>query len=266
MKNVSYLLLGMILFTSCVAKKKLVDSEMALRYARNDSALLAAKVADQKNTINLLQRQVTTLNDQNNKLLADASNVQSQLKDQLNTTNTALQQQQKKANELQALLDQQKKVAQELKKKMTDALTGFTANDLTITQKNGKVYVSLSENLLFASGSAVVNDQGKSALSKLSEVLNANTDISVTIEGHTDSIPIRKSYEDNWALSTARATSIVRILVNDYKVSPVRVIASGHSEYDPVDTNSTPEGRARNRRTEIILSPKLDALYKLIEE
>ena len=149
---------------------------------------------------------------------------------------------------------------------MTDALVGFSANDLTVTQKNGKVYVSLSENLLFPSGSAVVNPQGKEALSKLADVLNVNPDISVDIEGHTDSIPIRKKYEDNWALSTARAISIVRILVNDYKVDPVRVIASGHSQYDPVDTNSTEEGRARNRRTEIILSPKLDELYKLLEQ
>jgi len=149
---------------------------------------------------------------------------------------------------------------------MTDALVGFNASDLSISQKNGKVYVSLSENLLFPSGSAVVNPQGKEALSRLADVLNVNPDISVDIEGHTDSIPIRKKYEDNWALSTARATSIVRILVNDYKVDPVRVIASGHSLYDPVDSNSTEEGRARNRRTEIILSPKLDELYKLLEQ
>lgn len=266
MKIVTFVLLTAIFLTGCVSKKKLIDSEIALRFARNDSAQLAARIADQKNSIAVLQKQVSSLNDQNNKLLADAANIQAQLKNQLSTTSIALQQQQKKANDLQALLDQQKQAAQELKKKMADALTGFTANDLTITQKNGKVYVSLSENLLFPSGSAAVNDQGKAALLKLSEVLNLNPDIAVTIEGHTDSIPIRKSYEDNWALSTARAASIVRILVNDYKVSPVRVIASGHSEYDPIDTNSTPEGRARNRRTEIILTPNLDALYKLIEQ
>jgi chemotaxis protein MotB len=145
-------------------------------------------------------------------------------------------------------------------------LVGFNASDLSITQKNGKVYVSLSENLLFPSGSAVVNLKGKEALGKLAEVLNSNPDISVNIEGHTDSIPIRVKYQDNWALSTARSTAIVRILVSDYKVDPVRVIASAHSLYDPVDTNSTPEGRARNRRTEIILSPKLDELYKLLEQ
>jgi chemotaxis protein MotB len=126
--------------------------------------------------------------------------------------------------------------------------------------------VSLQESLLFPSGSAVVNTKGKDALSKLADVLNANPDISVNIEGHTDSIPITKSFPDNWALSVARAVSIVRILTNDYHVDPTRVIASGHSQYDPVDTKSTPEGRAKNRRTEIILSPKLDELYKLLEQ
>ena len=132
-------------------------------------------------------------------------------------------------------------------------------------RKNGKVYVSLSENLLFPSGSAVVNPKGKEALSKLADVLNLNTDISVDIEGHTDSIPISGSYKDNWDLSTARANSIVRILVNNYKVDPVNVIASGHSYFDPVETNSTSEGRSKNRRTEIILSPKLEEMYKLVE-
>jgi chemotaxis protein MotB len=117
---------------------------------------------------------------------------------------------------------------------------------------------------LFPSGSAVVNPRGVDALAKLAVVLNSNPDISVNIEGHTDSIPIRGKYKDNWDLSTARATSIVRILTDDYMVDPVRVEASGHSKFDPVDVNSTPEGRARNRRTEIILSPKLDEMYKLL--
>jgi chemotaxis protein MotB len=118
---------------------------------------------------------------------------------------------------------------------------------------------------LFPSGSAVVNPKGKEALGKLAGVLNNNPEITVNIEGHTDSIPIRTRFKDNWDLSTARATAIVRILTIDYKVDPVRVEASGHSQYDPVQTNSTSEGRALNRRTEIILSPKLDELFKLLE-
>ena len=148
---------------------------------------------------------------------------------------------------------------------MTEALKGFNSNDLSVYQKNGKVYVRLSENLLFPSGSAVVNPKGVDALSKLAAVLNLNTDVSVNIEGHTDSIPIRGRFKDNWDLSTARANAIVRVLVDNYKVDPVRVIASGHSYYDPIESNATPDGRALNRRTEIILSPKLDEMYKLLE-
>ena len=108
--------------------------------------------------------------------------------------------------------------------------------------------------------------KGKQALGTLAQVLNANPDINVVVEGHTDSIPIRKTYEDNWALSVARATSIVRIITDTYNVDPTRVTASGRAYFDPVDTNSTPEGRQRNRRTEIILAPKLDQLMQLLQQ
>jgi len=256
------LAIGIIFLSSCVAKRKYLESQIQLRYLKNDSAQLAYKVSTLNDSIAGLQQQINELNGNYAQLTSSAKATQSQLSE----SRRSFQEQQQKLQQLQNLLDQQKQKAEELKKKMTDALVGFKASDLSVTQKNGKVYVSLSENLLFPSGSAVVNPQGKEALSKLADVLNVNPDISVDIEGHTDSVPIRKRYEDNWDLSTARATSIVRILVNDYKVDPVRVIASGHSEYDPLDSNSTEEGRARNRRTEIILSPKLDELYKLLEQ
>ncbi|MEX6687102.1 flagellar motor protein MotB [Danxiaibacter flavus] len=256
---------GIMLTASCVSKKKYLDSQIALRYSKTDSAMLASKVNSLENKIAELNKQLSDLTDQNNTLSADAAATKSKLTNQLNSSQQAFQDQQKKLQQLQALLDQQKQKAAQLKKKMSDALGGFSSNELTVTQKNGKVYVSLSENLLFPSGSAVVNAQGKDALGKLAEVLNLNPDISVNIEGHTDSIPIRGRYEDNWALSVARSTSIVRILVNTYLVEPARVIASGHSQYDPVESNATPEGRAKNRRTEIILTPKLDELYKLLE-
>ena len=163
-------------------------------------------------------------------------------------------------------MDRQKRAIAEIKKKMTDALEGFKSSELSVSVKNGKVYVSLQENLLFPSGSAVVNPKGKEALGKLATVLNQNPDITVDIEGHTDSIPIHGKYQDNWDLGLARSASIVRILTSDYKVDPMRVIASGHSQYDPVQTNSTPEGRQLNRRTDIILSPKLDQLYQALPD
>ncbi len=217
--------------------------------------------------ITSLQSNITDLNAK----IASLTNQISQLgkqtteqQSQLSQSKETLQQQQERLQHLQALLAQQKAQSDELKNKMTEALKGFNSNDLSVYQKNGKVYVRLSENLLFPSGSAVVNPNGIDALSKLAAVLNLNADVAVDIEGHTDSIPIRGRFKDNWDLSTARANAIVRVLVDNYKVDPVRVIASGHSYYDPIESNSTPDGRSKNRRTEIILSPKLDEMYKLL--
>lgn len=278
-----------LFFTSCVPTKKFNASQAALQSARNDSALLAAKVKDLQNSlaqanqlaadrkqhidsldnvitqqqqqIAQLNQQITELKNKISQLQADAASKQSLL----SKSKQEYLAQQKKLEQLQALMDKQKKAIEEIRKKMTDALVGFKSNELSVAIKNGKVYVSLQENLLFPSGSAVVNPKGKIALGKLAEVLNLNPDITVNIEGHTDSIPIRGKYQDNWDLSLARSASIVRILTGDYKVDPIRVVASGHSQYDPVQTNSTPEGRALNRRTDIILSPRLDELYKLLQ-
>lgn len=260
--------LAMVLLSSCVAKKKFLDSQLALQYSKSDSARLAGKVNDMQGNINQLQAQIATLEGTSKDLqnqLSLASNDANNKKNQLQQSQTQLADQQQKLLQLQTLIDQQKAKSEELRKRMADALQGFNSSELTVSQKNGKVYVSLQEGLLFPSGSAVVNPKGKQALARLAQVLNVNPDISVMIEGHTDSIPIRGGkFEDNWALSVGRATSIVRVLVNDYQVDPLRVEAAGHSQYDPVDTNTSPEGRGKNRRTEIILSPKLDELYKLL--
>ncbi|WP_431217042.1 OmpA family protein [Puia sp. P3] len=263
------------LLTSCVSSGRYHASLSALESARNDSARLATQVAQQKANIDKLNGQVSDLNGQVdglNKKVDDLTNRTGQLSTEsanrqkaLSKSQQELAANQKRLEELQALMDQQKRAILDIRKKMSDALVGFNSKDLQVSIKNGKVYVSLSENLLFPSGSAVVNPKGKEALGKLAGVLNNNNDITVMIEGHTDSIPIHGRYQDNWDLSTARATSIVRILTKDYMVDPVRVEASGHSSYDPVQTNATTEGRALNRRTEIILSPRLDELYRLIE-
>ena len=275
MKRLAIVFGALALLASCVPAKQLKQSQAEAATLREDSTRLANKVSDlqgnisnleneiakQKKNISDLNDQISRLSNQNSQLGAQTTDQQNQL----NQSKLTLQQQQQRLQQLQNLLAQQRAKSEELKNKMTEALNGFSSSDLTVTQKNGKVYVSLSENLLFPSGSAVVNPKGVDALSKLAAVLNLNPDIAINIEGHTDSIPIRGRYQDNWDLSTARANAIVRVLVNNYKVDPVRVEASGHSLYDPVDVNSTPAGRARNRRTEIILSPKLDELYKLIE-
>jgi len=122
------------------------------------------------------------------------------------------------------------------------------------------------KKLLFKSGSAVVDPEGKNALEKLAVVLINTPHITVDVEGHTDTVPITGKYEDNWALSVARSTAIARVLINDYGVDPHSIIASGRSKYFPVADNTTPEGRAKNRRTEIILSPDLSELFKLLNQ
>ena len=188
-----------------------------------------------------------------------------QRKSELRAKDAELKTKAERMDELDRRLRAQADAMGSLRKKVSDALVSFNAEDLSVTLKDGKVYVSLSEKLLFASGSAAVDPKGKLALGKLAEILRANVDINVMVEGHTDTIPIRTShFKDNWDLSTARATSIVRLLTTTYSVSPQRVQAAGRSEFQPVAGNATPEGRARNRRTEIILVPKLDELFELV--
>lgn len=276
MKKILVIGASVFLLSSCVAKRYLTQSQRETANLRDDSTQLANKNASLNANISSLNDQIATLQkniDDLNAKVSTLSNQNSQLGQQtaeqqnkLSESQQSLQQQKQKMEQLQALLNQQKQASEELKNKMSEALKGFNSNELSVYQKDGKVYVSLSEQLLFPSGSAVVNPKGVDALSKLAAVLNLNSDVSVDIEGHTDSIPIRGRYQDNWDLSTARANSIVRILVNTYKVDPTRVISSGHSYYDPVAPNSTAEGRAKNRRTDIILSPKLEEMYKLLGE
>jgi chemotaxis protein MotB len=256
------LLLSAVFFTSCVSQKK-------YKAALSREQALNAKNDELGNTITDLRNQVATLQTDNAKLVKqidDALKKASDATGLANMTQKELDAEQKRLWDLRKLLQQQQEAVENLRKKMSDALVGFNSNELQVFVKNGRVYVSLQENLLFPSGSAVVNPKGKQALGTLAQVLNVNPDINVVVEGHTDSIPIRGKYEDNWALSVARATSIVRILTDTYKVDPIRVIASGKSKFEPIDSNETPEGRQHNRRTEIILAPKLDELMQLLQK
>jgi chemotaxis protein MotB len=261
-------IMAALILPACVSQKVYKRTQQQNAMLRADSTALAnsnltmqAEMNKLQEHIDRLKNDITNLNNQNGQLGQQTASQQNQL----NKTKDELQREQQRLQQLQSLLAEQRAQSRILKDKMAEALKGFNSNELTVIQKNGKVYVSLSENLLFPSGSAVVNPKGVDALSRLAAVLNLNGDVAVNIEGHTDSIPIRGKYKDNWDLSTARADAIVRVLVDNYKVDPVRVIASGHSYYDPVDSNSSTDGRARNRRTEIILSPKLDEMYKLLE-
>jgi chemotaxis protein MotB len=260
--NLLLILSSLVLLTSCVSQKKYQAS-------LNREQSLMAKNSELATDINSLKSQIENLHAENAKLVKQIDDAMKRASDAsgvANMTQKQLEAEQQRLWELRKLLDQQRQAVESLRQKMADALTGFSSNELQVFVKNGRVYVSLQESLLFPSGSAVVNPKGKEALGTLAQVLNLNPDINVVVEGHTDSVPIRGRYEDNWALSVARSTAIVRLLTQTYKVDPTRVTASGRSKYEPVDTNTTPEGRQKNRRTEIILAPKLDQLMELLQQ
>ena len=171
--------------------------------------------------------------------------------------------------ELEKILDSQKRIVADLKNKVSEALLGFENNGLTVTNRNGKVYVSLDEKLLFKSASWEIDANGRNALKKLAGVLEKNPNIQVTIEGHTDNVPYNPGsgqLRDNWDLSVKRATTVVRVLLEGSKINPGRLTASGRSEYFPVEAGDTPDARQKNRRTEIILTPDLSELYTLINQ
>ena len=171
--------------------------------------------------------------------------------------------------ELEQILDAQKKIVKDLKNKVSEALLGFENKGLTVSMKNGKVYVSLDEKLLFKSASWEIDANGRNALKNLAGVLEKNPDIQITIEGHTDNVPYNPAggqLKDNWDLSVKRATTVVRVLLEGSRIAPSRLTASGRSQYLPVDDRNAADARQKNRRTEIVLTPDLTELYRLIDK
>ena len=186
---------------------------------------------------------------------------------ELNNLMLELGTKEKRVDELETILARQDSIVRELRRKVSNALLGFEGQGLTVEIKHGKVYVSLEESLLFATGSTQVDSRGVRALRELAKVLEANPEINVLIEGHTDDVPFRpgSTIKDNWDLSVLRATAIVRILLQNSQIDPRRLTAAGRGEYMPIDPAKTPEARMKNRRTEIILTPQLDDLFQIIE-
>jgi chemotaxis protein MotB len=240
------LIAGTALLPSCVAKKKYLAAQDRISGLQADSLRQVQQIQELDGRVSKMQEE--------NRFTSS----------QLDKSQEALATERERLEQLQRLIEQQQQNTEALRKKIADALVNFSASQLTVSMKNGKVYVSMQESLLFPSGSAEVNSKGKEALARLSDVLNQNPDINVEVEGHTDTVPISIKFQDNWALSVARSTAIARIMIREYSVHPTRITATGRGDFDPVDTNETPEGRQRNRRTEIILEPKLDELMQLI--
>ena len=187
--------------------------------------------------------------------------------DILKSAQSELEQRSIRLKELEAALQQKDDAVKQLKQKVMDALLGFNNKGLTIQEKNGKVYVSLDEQLLFKTGQWEVDPKGQQALSNLAEVLGQNPDINVMVEGHTDNVPMKGSgsVKDNWDLSVLRATAVTRILLKNKTIDPKRITSAGRGEFFPIDDTNTPEARQKNRRTEIILTPRLDEIFRILE-
>ena len=237
-----------------------------LLIAKN-TQMISNKAQETKKLLNELQSAREDLIYKEDELLGLETNLSVKQKELLKAQNDLFEREQRVV-ELQYIINRKDSLLSSLKDKISSALLGFEGDGLTITQKNGKVYISLEEQLLFASGSWQIDSRGIEALSKLSKSLENQKDIDVLIEGHTDSIPYsgRGQIKDNWDLSVVRATAIVRILSNSSTINPERLTAAGKGEFVPIQNNNTISGRSANRRIEIILTPKLYDLYELLDD
>lgn len=225
--------------------------------------ILNGKLSD---SLSLLGKDFSALKGNYDQLKSNSSQEVKKLIGDLEREQKNVAAREQRLSEVEATLAARDSTLNALQKKLNDALLGFKDSGLTVKMRDGKIYVSLSDKLLFASGSTEIDKKGKDALLKLSEVLNKQADISIVVEGHTDNVPVvrQKDYKDNWDLSVLRSTEVIRYLTNDGKVDSKRVVASGHSEFYPVDAANTAEARAKNRRTDIVLTPKLESLFELV--
>ena len=294
MKKYLFLSLFSLTLSGCVSSK--VFNDLESRYASlkgdyneqlilNDTltktlADLESKLfdlnADLKNEQAALKSNIEKLELLQNSYDALAENSDSELKERIAENELLLQKIGERENELEeritrveeleTLISNQQEAMQMLKKTLTDALLNFEDKGLTVEARDGKVYVSMENKLLFKSGSWEVESEGKKAISSLGKVLAENPDVSILIEGHTDNVPYQGKgpLKGNWDLSTKRATSIVRLLLTNKEILPQNLTAAGRGEFLPVAPNSSKNGRAINRRIEVVLSPKLDEITQLL--
>jgi chemotaxis protein MotB len=280
MKKISlFLFVGLLAsaFSSCVVLspkkyKSLLATQDSLKTGWGESQL---KNENLEGLIARLKKDTTglssALNDLKNKYSEMDSNyakLKNNSSTEISKLSNDLKTREQRLKEVEEILRKRDEATNQLKEKLQQALLGFTKNGLTVEIRNGKVYVSLTDKLLFPSGSIIIDEKGKQALSQLADVLKQQPEINIAVEGHTDSQKITNlgQIKDNWDLSVLRSTSVVRYLTEVSKVESVRMTATGKGEFQPLDANTTTEGRSKNRRIEIVLSPKLDELYDLIKQ
>lgn len=244
-----------------------------LNSAKADLTKQKADLAAEQKKYKVLQDSYNALEKNSNDALESNMNKNRDLLAQLEAKSKKLAEEQarldktaNRLNELEAMIAAKEAAMRTLKETLSKALNGFEGKGLTVEQKNGKVYVSMENKLLFNSGSWAVGTEGKKAVVELGKVLGDNPDLSVLIEGHTDDDPYAGSgaITNNWDLSTKRATAIVAILSENGKINKQKLTAAGRGEFSPLASNATPEGKAKNRRIEIILTPRLDEIAEML--
>ncbi|MCZ8196219.1 MAG: OmpA family protein [Flavobacterium sp.] len=254
-----------------LAKTKAERDKLLADYAaadKNLKTLQASYSALEKNSDESLQANMN----KNRELLAQLEAKEKTLsaeKERLDKLKAELDSSAKRLSELESLIATKDAGMKKLKETLTKSLKAFDGKGLTVHEKDGKVYVSMENKLLFQTGSWAVGDEGKKAVVAVAKVLGDNPDLSVLIEGHTDNDKFGGAVggvENNWDLSTKRATAIVNILTENKNVNKQNLTAAGRGEFAPIASNDTPEGKAKNRRIEIILTPKLDEISKMLNE
>jgi len=285
MRLTSIIIFSVLSFTlfSCVSGKKYKEEqlryvELSGNYTRLQDSLknCLALTADNERERRELLAQIDQLNKELGLVREHNTTVLSQLRD-LSVLSATQAESVKKSLEnigakdayiqdIQSAMARKDSLNLALVMNLKSALADVNDSDVEIKVEKGVVYISISDKLLFRSGSYTVTKQAEAVLGKVAQVLNANPDINILVEGHTDNVPIKNNInEDNWDLSVKRATSVTRILQNKYNIEPGRMTAGGKGEYSPIDTNDTAEGRAKNRRTRIVILPELDQFFKLLE-
>lgn len=277
-RNQTLLFAGVaLLLSACVSQKKYTELETLQQNTKDllDSTTVKLNTCDEEkqtaiDALAAAQEQVKFLKSNNQDLINNLGNLTTLSQKGAENLEKSLESLKEKDTRIQRMQDavtRKDSVTLALVTSLKGALGSLSDDDIEINVEKGVVYVSISDKLLFNSGSFVVSQRAKEVLGKVAKVVNDKPEIEFMVEGHTDDVPIRKEgIEDNWDLSVKRATSVVRILQNDFGVSPNRMTAAGRSFYMPIADNDSDANRARNRRTRIVVLPKLDQFYNLIEE
>lgn len=255
--------------TSCGTKQKIADLEAKNKEVQDLLNTCTIKLNSAIAERNLLSDQVNDLKKNTNDLISNVGNLtmlSSKGADNLEKSLESLKEKDLKISRLQDAITKKDSVTLALVKSVKKEV-GFDDPDIEVNVEKGVVYISIADKLLFKTASWQVNDKAKSILGKVAKIAKSKPDFELMVEGHTDNVPIKTSMmEDNWDLSVKRATSIVRILQNDMGLDPKQLVAAGRGEYQPLVANDTADNKARNRRTRIILMPKIDQFYDMIEK